>query len=63
MQAAFDKASEIKSDPFMIKRKTADTSELLTPLFEKHHLERENVEFKATIGQGQVRIACYVLHR
>ena len=54
VQVAFKKALEIKMDPFMIKRATADTKELMTPLFQKHHIDREKLENKKIIGQGQV---------
>ena len=55
VQRAFALAAELRSDPFAIKRTQTETPEALTPLFDKHSIDRANLTAKAMIGFGQVR--------
>jgi hypothetical protein len=54
VQKAFEKAMELRADPFAIKRPLAETPEYLTPLFRKNYLLREKLTTQKVIGQGQV---------
>ena len=54
VQKAFAIAQDLRTDPFAIKRKMVPTPDILTPLFQKAEIVRENLAAKSIIGYGQV---------
>jgi hypothetical protein len=54
VQKAFRKATDLKIDPFAIRRNLQETPEIMTPLFKQYELDRANLTARTIIGQGQV---------
>jgi hypothetical protein len=56
VQKAFNKAQELLSDPFCLKKPMTATPEIVesVEIFKKNGIDRNQLTSKAIIGQGQV---------
>ena len=61
IQKAIALATELRTDPFAVKRPLPATPEAMTPLFAKYELKREKLLATMIIGYGQAR-ARRVMH-
>ena len=54
IKSAFKAATELRLDPFAIKRPMAETPEAVTPIFQNKLMERSLLSAQGILGYGQV---------
>ncbi len=54
VQKSYERAKDIRTDPFAIKRTMQETPEVITPTFKAREIDRAKLNSKMVIGQGQV---------